>query len=119
MMLAAVLVFISYSHRDLVAAADIAQRMRTAGCSVWMDASIEGGEDWRARVETEIDRASVVVVVLSKDSAKSRDVADEIAYARNAGKRVVPVRIDKARVPLALARLQWLSAEESGKVCKP
>ena len=51
-----------------------------------------------------------MVVILSPRSVLSNNVADEISYAINNGKSVMPVMIEKCALPLRITRMQVIDA---------
>jgi WD40 repeat protein len=110
-------VFVSYSRADLARAQQIVERLEAAGRSVWVDWSgIPPTAEWMSEVESGIDACAGVVVLLSSSSIASEVCGREIAHAQASGKRVVPVALedlDAARVPDAVARLNWVFARPS------
>jgi tetratricopeptide (TPR) repeat protein len=108
-------VFISYAWKDALKfakrlASDLRKR---GGYEVWMDLQgIEHGGLWEVRIEQGIRAASVVVAVLTRHSVREQSVCrDEVVFAINEGKPVVPLRVDpdpKVKPPLLLARRNWI-----------
>ena len=89
-------IFISYSRKDLQRAKRIKGEIEeTTSIRCWMDMEgIESGSQFEDIIVKAIDNSSVVVFLLSDNSMKSRCVKDEIRYAIETGKKVVPVNID-------------------------
>jgi hypothetical protein len=54
-----------------------------------------------------------IVVVLSPRSVTSDNVADEISFAIDGGKSVLPVMIERCKMPLRIARMQVIDATGS------
>ena len=75
--------------------------LQADGYSVWWDAHIGGGDDWRDTILRQLEAARAVIVVWSRRSVgpNGQFVRDE---AGRALKRAVylPVRIDKVDPPL-------------------
>jgi len=124
-MLAVVLVFLSYSSTDLEAARDISTRLRSAGCEVWdYRERTAPGDDWRRDVEIAMERAQVIMLLISPASKASEYTQDEWAYARvlkteQPSKRIVAVPIGKVRPPMIVARFVWvLDRKEVGQLCR-
>jgi hypothetical protein len=118
--LAALLVFLSYSHTDRPAALDLRTALQAAGCVVMTDRDIRAGEDWTVHVEDAIDRAGTVVVLLGPRRA-GLAVRAEYLRALRKGKRVIPVLVvPGADVPLPLEPLHRVSITEAVKAieCK-
>lgn len=107
-------IFISYAKKDT---RDLALQLREAlttipGLTAWMDVSLETGESWAAQIEEEIDKADLVVVLLSPDvNRKGRRsfVLNEIDYAQQEHKPIIPVMAQPARVPVQLAGVQYIN----------
>ena len=90
--------------------------LRAREKEVWVDwEDIEPSADWWLRIEKGIESATAFVVVLSPDQLNSEACRRELATATAGGKRVIPVlrrELDGSQLPEALARPQWISAEE-------
>jgi WD40 repeat protein len=85
-------VFISYSRHD----AEFVQRLNNAFVSanrvVWIDwQSIARGEDWWREIQSGIESADVFICVLTENWLTSSVCHDELAYARQKHKRVIPL----------------------------
>src|ERR1700694_3428245 len=88
-------VFISYAREDQAAAELIANRLRKAGVSVFVDeASLVAGGNWSAQLGRAMQDASAVVVLLSANSRKRTWVDSEVQSALESKKLVVPVLLD-------------------------
>lgn len=119
MLAGAVLVFLSYAWSDQQAAREIEGRLTAAGCQVWRDEeALEPGDSWRSGIERAIERADIVVVLISEAAKASENVGDELAYARLLKVRIVPVPLSTEKMPLILARLHWVRAKDVGRLCK-
>lgn len=111
-------VFLSYSRRDEEFVARLAQELSARGFDVSYDRSKEAKSDpdrkltaqdeWWSQLQTMIASADVMVLVVTSHSAASPVCADEIAYAKHCGKRIVPIlrtAIDFREAPEELGRL--------------
>src|SRR5437868_5106643 len=89
--------FISYKRDDKVAVLKIAERLRKEFYyEVWIDAeSIPGGEDWRAEIRKGIDKADVVLLMLTPDSCASIQVKEEVDYAKSVRRKILPLQIKR------------------------
>lgn len=89
--------FISYKRDDKVAVTKIADRLRQEFYyDIWLDAvSIRGGEDWRAEIRKGIDKADVVLLLLTPDACASPQVKEEVDYAQSVGRKILPLQIKK------------------------
>lgn len=119
MLASAVLVFLSYASVDGAVAHDIENRLRMAGCKVWNYQHSQPliGE-WQWEAEKAIDRADIVVAVVSRAYRKSRWARKELAYADESEKPIVPVVIEAVRLPFVLSGLTRVPKERIGEVCK-
>ena len=109
-------VFISYGRAD---ATDFAQQLAAdledRGHEVWFDQdSIGKGALWEVEIEQGLRAASVVTAVLTPSSVREESVCrDEVVFALNQGKPIVPVLQDSTASPtLLLARRNWIDFTE-------
>jgi hypothetical protein len=111
-------VFLSYSRKDADFTRRLAQALSARGYAPNYDqsardpANIESGiaaeDEWWQRLKEMIAAADAMVFIVSPDSATSKVCDEEIAYARNLGKRIIPIRrrpIDFAKAPPRLSAL--------------
>jgi TIR domain len=101
-------IFFSYSRDNSEFVLDLAKKLRAAGRNVWLDQlDIETGERWDRSIEEALEKADVLLVVLSKTSVESNNVMDEVSFALEEGKRVLPVLYEDCDIPFRLRRLQF------------
>lgn len=100
-------VFVSYKAEDRARVRPLVDALTADGLSVWWDAHIEGGSDWRQSIQDQLDAARCVVVVWSKRSvaAEGKFVRDEATRAERRGV-YLPVRIDAVEPPLGFGETQ-------------
>ena len=93
--------FISHSSPDDRYVQEMVQYLRTLGFDeVFNDShSIAADELFWNRIESGIKESDAFVVILSHASVKSYWVDREVKFARELGKRVIPVRIDDCKLP--------------------
>lgn len=85
-------IFISYSRRDLDFVKQLYDYLLASGISAWFDqTSIEVGDQWRETIVNGIMGCKIFVVVLSPESATSKNVRKEIDLAERNGKKIVPL----------------------------
>jgi tetratricopeptide (TPR) repeat protein len=107
-------VFISYGRDDAMAfATRLAADIKTEGHTVFIDLDgIEKGGFWEVRIEAGIRGASVLAAVMTPHSLRESSVCrDEIVFAINEGKSVVPLKASpgkEVRPSLLLARRNWI-----------
>jgi hypothetical protein len=101
--------FFSYSRHDSEFTLKLAKDLRAAGAPVWLDQlDIAPGRHWDTAVEKAIGTSSSLLIVLSPDSVQSENVMDEVSYALEEGKLVIPVLYRDCKIPLRLRRLQYV-----------
>jgi hypothetical protein len=101
--------FLSYCRTDSSFALRLAEDLKANGADVWIDQlDIPPGAAWDRAVETALSKSPTVLVILSPSSSCSENVLDEVAYAIQKKKRVVPILYRDCDVPLRLARLQYI-----------
>ena len=101
--------FFSYSRKDADFVIKLAGDLKKAGINVWVDKlDILPGARWDDSIEKGLRNASGMLVVLSETSIQSENVMDEVSYALEKGKRVVPLLIHNCDIPFRLARLQYI-----------
>ena len=101
--------FISYSRVNSDFAVSIANDLRSAGFDIWLDQlDIPTGSRWDDELEKALDRCSTFLIILSPESIKSQNVKDEIGYAIDGGKHILPVLIKNCKIPLRLRRFQFV-----------
>ena len=84
------MVFISYSRRDYYFAESLAFQLIKHDIDAWLDSKdLEPSTDWSEAIESAIDAASCLILVVSPDSWKSTIVRREWQRARSQGKRII------------------------------
>lgn len=89
-------VFLSYSREDAANAAAVEADLGAAGCDVWRDRRLSGGEDWWNAILERIRRADAFSALVSATSVTSVACARELAYAVQLGRPVLPLRTGTA-----------------------
>lgn len=98
-------IFISHSARDKEQAKKIASKLKNANLDVWYDEwSLQPGDSLVDKIEKGIADSNTLLVLLSKESLKSRWVKSEInAFLnRSLSERnisIIPVLLEKVEVP--------------------
>lgn len=93
--------FISYSHKDVDLVRHIVNEVnQQLGISCWID--LEGIDctdaAFREDIIQAIDASDIVLFMLSKHSMQSAFTKKEVLYAREIGKKVLPIRIDDSEM---------------------
>lgn len=103
-------VFVSYKAEDRARVRPLVEALEADGLSVWWDAHIGGGDEWREAIARHLDDARCVIVVWSK-----RSIGPEGHFVRDEATRALrrhaylPVRIDKVEPPLGFGETQAIS----------
>ena len=103
-------VFVSYKAEDRARLKPLVAALEAEGFSVWWDAHIGGGTDWREDIQNHLDGAKCVMVAWTKRSVgpEGRFVRDEATRAQRRGV-YLPVRLDAIEPPLGFGEVQALS----------
>src|SRR5664280_3868396 len=99
--------FFSYSRDDSEFALRLAEDLKAAGASVWLDQlDIEPGQEWDRAIESALTQSPRMLLILSVSSAKPRNVRNEISLALDEEKTILPVLYQDCTIPLQLRRVQ-------------
>jgi len=103
-------VFVSYKAEDRARVQPLIDALELEGLSVWWDARIGGGANWREDIQAHLDAAKCVIVVWTKRSVGSEGhfVRDEAARAQR-NDTYLPVRLDAVDPPLGFGEVQAIS----------
>ncbi|MBK9780382.1 MAG: TIR domain-containing protein [Anaerolineales bacterium] len=74
---------------------------------------MEGGTRWSKEIEKAIKGSQYVVVVLSPDSVESTWVEEEILFARNLRKKIVPLLFRPCEIPLGFHTLNFINVQNN------
>lgn len=101
--------FFSYSRHDSEFALKLAKDLRGAGAAVWLDQlDINPGEHWDSAVEKALENFPTMLLILSPSSVESTNVMDEVSFALEENKVVIPVLYRDCTIPFRLRRLQHI-----------
>ena len=108
-------VFLSYASADRAAAEAVCAALEARGIACWMaPRDVKAGADWGEAILTAIGRAHAMVLVLSRHTAASPHVRNEVVTAVSQSLALVPVRIEPCQpggaLRLHLAGAHWLDA---------
>jgi WD40 repeat protein len=109
--------FLSYAREDSAFAVDrLREELRARSLRVWVDVDdIQGGAQWRDRVERGIEACKAFVFVVSPASVASAPCRDELAAAVASSKLVIPVIYrdpEQAALPAVIADAEWVFLRE-------
>ena len=102
-------IFFSYARSDSEVVLALAQRLRRDGRNAWVDQlDIAKGSRWDDAIERALQDCGCLLVVLSPASTGSHNVLDEVSYALESGKTVIPILLKPCNVPFRLKRFQYI-----------
>ena len=102
-------VFVSYKAEDRRRVKPLVEALEADGYSVWWDAQIGGGAQWRHMIEAELNAAKCVIVAWSKRSVGTEGTFVQDEATRAQVRHVyIPVLIDKVHLPLGFGEMQAL-----------
>lgn len=87
-------VFISYSHENRDKLNQLVEKLRGGGYSddeIWYDGHITAGADWRDEIETKLEEAFAVLVIVTSAAMSSTYVTYEWSWALGNGTPVIPL----------------------------
>lgn len=86
-------VFVCYAHDDRDVVIEQVARLRDGGIHVWYDEAIEAGSRWSDDLARAVEGCSAFLYFLSPRSVSSRHCLDEVHFALECGRPIVPVEI--------------------------
>ena len=96
-------IFISYSREDHKKIVPIVEKLRCLGYTVWIDQEgIQGAKLWSKEIVTAIENCRVFILFASEVAFNSKNVTKELAIASEAEKHILPVFLEKAKIPSAM-----------------
>jgi len=108
------LVFVSYSRQDEAFVSKLIGGLEAQGVPIWRDTTdIEPGGRWDFTIEEALDTATHILVVLSQASVTSTTVRDEINWALDEEKRVIPIMATHCTRPLRIRSIQYIDFTEN------
>lgn len=108
-------VFFSYSRADgSDFALRLASELKKAGYNVWIDQEdIRAGSEWDLEIEKALETCDCLLFIESEQSVVSNNVLDEVYYALEQDKKVIPVILHDSKTPFRLQRLQHIDFTKS------
>jgi WD40 repeat protein len=101
--------FFSYCRDDKDFALRLAEDLKSAGANVWLDQlDIVPGQRWDRAVEDALKSCPRMLVILSPVSVNSTNVMDEVSFALEEQKTVIPILYRDCVIPFRLRRLHYV-----------
>jgi len=109
-------VFVSYSRVDQTFTTRLVKDLTKRGINIWFDQrNIKTGQRWDSTIQSALEGCTAFLIVLSPNSVKSENVLDELAFALEEGKPIIPVLYQDCSVPLRLRRVQHIDLRSDYK----
>jgi hypothetical protein len=86
-------VFVCYAHDEREIVLEQIAWLRSQGFEVWFDEAIEAGNRWSEDLARAVDGCAAFLYFLSPRSTSSRYCLDEVHFALECGRPIVPVEI--------------------------
>lgn len=86
-------VFVCYAHAEREIVLEQIAWLRSQRFEVWFDEAIEAGSRWSEDLARAVDGCAVFLYFLSPRSTSSRYCLDEVHFALECGRPIVPVEI--------------------------
>jgi hypothetical protein len=99
-------VFISYRRADVGFADRLYKLFAARRLSVWYDALIAPGADWRDAIVQHLEKAKLMVIVLSAHSLGSKELKKELAVADLEDVPLLAIRLERSD-PANLSLMSW------------
>ena len=101
--------FISYSRAQTPFVDRLADQLEDDGYSLWLDyRSLVPAKPWFQQIESWIDAADVVLLIVSKDSITSKNVEPEWQRAVGRNKRILLLIFEAVPLPPELQTCEWV-----------
>lgn len=109
-------VFLSYGHDDFLPyARRLAEDLGKFVKKVWFDERcIRSAHKWDVEIEDGITTSDTIIAMMTKHAYRrpSGVCLNEVVYASNNGKEIVPVLVERIAIPLLLCSIQYVDVCE-------
>ena len=96
-------VFLSYSRDDHDRVLDLAEKLRAAGVSMWIDTgAIDAASLWSEQIVNALESAKVLLLVVTESAVHSDNVAKEVMLVSERKGHILPVYLEPTVIPPAL-----------------
>ncbi|HLQ13530.1 MAG TPA: tetratricopeptide repeat protein [Steroidobacteraceae bacterium] len=96
-------VFVSYSREDNDKVLALTAKLRAAGVPLWMDVrSIDGAAMWGEEIVNALDKAKVLLLMVSESAVRSHNVTKEVLLASERKGHILPVDLEPTQIPAGL-----------------
>ena len=96
-------VMVSYSSQDRTQVMQFVQKLRSAGVPVWIDfGGIDGAQRWGEEIVNAIEACKIVLLMVSRTSMQSTNIAKEVSLASDGHKHFLPLYLEPATIPRSM-----------------
>jgi CRP-like cAMP-binding protein len=112
------LIFTSYARKDQEIVKrlmkDLHSMLVNSPVEIWFDqTNIAPGKDWDEAVQDALQRTTAMLLVISSNAVKSKNVKSEWNYCMEEGKTIIPVLIDpNCEIPFRLKTYHYIDLTE-------
>ena len=100
--------FVSYAREDSAFVLKLAKELRAVGANLWLDQlDIIAGQRWDRAIEGALETCKGMIVVLSPEALASDNVMDEVSYALDERKWVIPILLSSCTIPYRIRRAYY------------
>jgi len=92
-------IFVSYSHKDAAEVYAIIDQLHAEGYRIWYDQGIPQVTRYSRVISEHISGCAIFMVFFTKNSVESQFVLDEVHFARDENKDMLPVNLDGVSLP--------------------
>jgi parallel beta-helix repeat protein len=101
--------FFSYARNDAAIALRLAADLKKVSANVWLDQlDILPGRQWDREVEHALTDCEEMLLILTPAAVASVNVMDEVSFALEQQKRVIPLLFQDCQIPFRLRRVQYV-----------
>jgi len=104
-------VFISYAREDTEFAKDLQELLQEEGIKVWIDDRIRPIAEWESEIKKAIVSHDYIIFIASNSSFASENCKNELIFAKNNNKKILPINIDSNLewLPSEIEEIQWIN----------
>lgn len=101
-------VFLAYSYNDKELAEKVSKEMINHKINTLMENdNLEIGTNIINQLEETIEKADIVIVFLSKDFHKSKNLKNVIILSKKLKKKILPISLDNSEIPNSVVNLKY------------
>lgn len=104
-------VFLSYSNEDREFARALMSKLEQYDIPFWWDQNISPGDEWRAKIAEQLEKATIVLTLWTKNSVSSKAVIEEAARAQRQ-RKLVHVVLDDSECPYGFSETQYVDLRD-------